>query len=288
MSMKRIDSQVVDGLLAVADRYDGFVFDQFGVLHDGNKLYSQVLPVLQKLVDAGKKILVLSNSGRSADYNLDRIVSLGINRHWIDAIITSGDTAKGHHLPQYVQKKGPKCYHISSPNEASGDLLSAVEGLKLVDDIDQCDFIYQSGMPEGLAENWQSDLLPRLVASQVPLLCSNPDFVALGGKALVTSPGTIARAYQDAGGPVELVGKPNPFIYEAVREQLDTLGCRKVMFIGDSYHHDVLGAHQAGFETFLVLTGVHHAMFKSDDILQTAQADLFTDGVAPSWISKTL
>ena len=40
-------SAVVQGLLQVAEQYDGFVFDQFGVLHDGNALYPNVTNVLQ-------------------------------------------------------------------------------------------------------------------------------------------------------------------------------------------------------------------------------------------------
>ena len=220
-------TNIVDGILAIADQYDSFVFDQFGVLHDGKHLYPNAIEVLKFLKSRHNKILVLSNSGRSAAANFARLASFGIDAGQIDAILTSGDTAKAHRLPHYVLEKGVKCYPISSPNEAPDSLISAVKNLQIVDNIADCDFVYLSGMPEGLADTWATELLPNLVAAGVPLLCSNPDFVAPGG---ATSPGTIARAYEEAGGAVERVGKPYPLIYEVVKQRLKKLDCSKTLF----------------------------------------------------------
>ncbi len=277
----------VNGLLEIARNYDAFVFDQFGVLHDGQALYPHVLDVLRRLKQSGKHICILSNSGRNAAANLARTVALGVDADLISNVVTSGDVARAHRLPSYVSDFGPNCYHIASANEAQ-DEVSAAAGLRFVDDIADCDFVYLSGMSEGLAETWQADLLPRLIAGAKPLLCSNPDFVALGGAELTTSPGTIAQAYAQAGGVIELVGKPYGLIYEVVGDSLRAQSCANALFIGDSYHHDVRGARNAGFDAFLVLTGVHRALFDDPDIVQTAHDKLVEDGIAPTWISPTL
>jgi HAD superfamily hydrolase (TIGR01459 family) len=281
-------TNVIDGILGIADQYDSFVFDQFGVLHDGKKPYANVTEVLRHLKGQNKKILMLTNSGRSAEANYSRLSTIGIAGDSIDVILTSGDTAKDHLLPHYVREKGTKCYRISSANETPESLTSAVKNLQVVDNIADCDFVYLSGMPEGLAETWATDLLPKLVAAGAPMLCSNPDFVAPVGSDLMISPGTIAKAYEDAGGPVERVGKPFPIIYDVVKQHLEKLNCHKTLCVGDSYHHDIFGAHNAEFDSFLVLTGVHKALFQNTEILPAFQAYLFQDGISPTWISHTL
>ncbi|MBT3786867.1 MAG: TIGR01459 family HAD-type hydrolase [Alphaproteobacteria bacterium] len=281
-------SAVVQGLLQVAEQYDGFVFDQFGVLHDGNALYPNVTNVLQHLHSQGKSILVLSNSGRSANANLDRLVSLGIDGDLIDDVVTSGEVAKAHHLRDLVKDMGANCYHIASPNEASDELSAEIDGLQIVGDLNACNFVYLSGMPANLVGTWQTDLLPHLISAGKPLLCSNPDFAALGGAELVASTGMIAKGYEEAGGKVIWVGKPYPFVYDIVQERLKACGCIRPLFVGDSYDHDVVGAHNAGFDTFLVLTGIHQALFDGVDIMPTAQSELFEGGVSPTWVSRTL
>jgi HAD superfamily hydrolase (TIGR01459 family) len=288
MSLLAQKGALIDGLLAVAERYDSFVFDRFGVLHDGRQLYPGVRGALRQLQSLGKPIVVLTNSGRTAAYNLDRLASIGLDGTLIDAMLTSGDAARERVLPRYVRDLGPNCYHIAPVNERPRELTAAVAGLRQAKELDACDFVYLSGMPVGLAETWQGDLLPRLISRAAPLLCSNPDFTAPGGDGLVTSPGTIAKAYGDAGGQVELIGKPYPLIYEIVRARLDQLGRGWPLFVGDSYHHDIAGARNAGFDACLVLTGIHQAQVRGRDILQTVRDELAVDGVMPTWITETL
>ncbi|MFX6760178.1 hypothetical protein ABTH30_25075, partial [Acinetobacter baumannii] len=50
------------GLAPIADRYDGFILDVWGVLHDGERLYPGVDNALQRLKAAGKRIVLLSNA----------------------------------------------------------------------------------------------------------------------------------------------------------------------------------------------------------------------------------
>src|SRR5262245_15734857 len=58
-------------------RYDVFFIDQFGVLRDDTGPYDGAIFALQAVKDAGKTIVILSNSGRSGDYNAKRLVSIG-------------------------------------------------------------------------------------------------------------------------------------------------------------------------------------------------------------------
>ena len=54
------------------------------------------------------------------------------------------------------------------------------------------------------------------------------------------------------GQAFEVVGKPQPAMFEAAMRRLD---CRHPIMVGDSLHSDVAGAAAAGMATALVLTG---------------------------------
>ena len=68
-------------LAAIADRYDGFVFDVWGTLYDGGAAYPQAVAVLQRLAAAGKAVVVLSNSPRPAAVVAGRLDGIGIPLH---------------------------------------------------------------------------------------------------------------------------------------------------------------------------------------------------------------
>lgn len=65
----------------------------------------------------------------------------------------------------------------------------------------------------------------------------------MDGAALITMPGTLARCYQQQGGQVQLMGKPDPIIYSAAREMLPGAAGdpQQWLAIGDSLEHDIAG-----------------------------------------------
>jgi ribonucleotide monophosphatase NagD (HAD superfamily) len=56
----------VSGFGKIADNYDGFIVDLWGVVHDGIKVYPGVIDCLTGLQAAGKKVVFLSNAPRRA------------------------------------------------------------------------------------------------------------------------------------------------------------------------------------------------------------------------------
>ena len=57
---------VLQGLRNVVDRYEGFVLDLWGVVHDGVTVFPGVIDALERLHAAGKKLVFLSNAPRRA------------------------------------------------------------------------------------------------------------------------------------------------------------------------------------------------------------------------------
>ena len=66
--------QIHPSFAPLLDRYDGFILDQFGVMHNGSHgLEDAVAAMKQK----GKKIIILSNSSSSSEATVAKLPKLG-------------------------------------------------------------------------------------------------------------------------------------------------------------------------------------------------------------------
>src|SRR5260370_21258042 len=85
---------LLTGLREIAPRYDGFVLDLWGVLHDGSAPLPGVLDALARLKAAGKRLAVLSNAPRRAALVASRMTELGIPPQLYDHVYSSGEEAR--------------------------------------------------------------------------------------------------------------------------------------------------------------------------------------------------
>ena len=58
------DAVRLAGVSALVADFDGYILDQWGVMHDGTRPYPGAAECLQRLRAAGKRIVVLSNSSK--------------------------------------------------------------------------------------------------------------------------------------------------------------------------------------------------------------------------------
>ena len=86
-----VEPTFCSGLADLASRYRGFIVDQWGVLHDGGVPYPDALGCLAELRASGKRVVLLSNSGKRASVNRRRLAALGIGADLYDALVTSGE-----------------------------------------------------------------------------------------------------------------------------------------------------------------------------------------------------
>jgi HAD superfamily hydrolase (TIGR01459 family) len=263
-------TEVLEGIAPLLDRYDGFLVDQFGVLYDGVRALAGAREALMLLRDHGKRVVILSNSGRRSAPNVERLARLGLGPELYTALISSGEAAwqglKDGTDPVF-RKLGRRCLLFSRHGDRS-----TVEGLdlELARDADTADFVLLCGLdPHETARARCRQQLERAAARRLPLVCANPDTVSLEGDRQVNGPGAFARAYAEAGGEVRYVGKPWPAVYRAALPLLD-LPTDRVVAVGDSLEHDVAGAAPFGVEGALVVGGIHAAAFGRD----TAPAQL--------------
>ena len=57
---------LLSGIAPLAEHYDGFILDLWGVLHDGRHPMPGALDALAHLREAGKRMVILSNAPRRA------------------------------------------------------------------------------------------------------------------------------------------------------------------------------------------------------------------------------
>ncbi|MEO0929195.1 MAG: TIGR01459 family HAD-type hydrolase [Pseudomonadota bacterium] len=244
---------LIDTITDIADQFDAIVFDQWGVLHDGQAPYPSALQALSRLKAYALKLGVLSNSGKRAALNANRIKTKGFDITQFDTIMTSGEalwnkfaTGQGHATCVFPIEGHP------------GDAANWSLGLKLTitEMIDQADGILLMGLPDGTREEGYDTVLAAGLGRAMPLYCSNPDLTSPRGGAYVMSPGVLARRYAEMGGTVHLFGKPHPEIFAAMQGALQCAP-DKILMVGDSLHHDIQGAQHAGWSTLLVRGGIH-------------------------------
>ncbi|NSX53533.1 TIGR01459 family HAD-type hydrolase [Parasulfitobacter algicola] len=258
-------TQLIDSISSIADQFEAIVLDQWGVLHDGSAPYPKAIQTLEHLKNSCAKLGVLSNSGKRAVLNAMRISDMGFDVSVFDTIMTSGEAL------WQVFASGDETAQFLYPIEARpGDAANWAEGLqlKLVDDVSATDAVLLMGLPDGSDLSAYDEILHASLDRNLPFYCSNPDLTApRGGGTYVTSPGALAERYKQMGGIVHLFGKPHRPIFDAMQK---SLGCApdKILMVGDSLHHDILGAQTAGWQSLLIQVGVHRPDICNNTIAQ--------------------
>lgn len=235
---------------------DAFLVDQFGTLHDGHTCYPGAISTLLRLRQMGKKIILLSNSGRRAATGVQRLASMGIGDACFDASLCSGEVA------WQLLRQAPPAYLQSSCRVllfSRGNELDILEGfnIQLVERADEADLVMIAGSQAeqyGYKALWQR--MAPAIARGVPAICTNPDQVMMVEGKLYPGAGALANAYQDAGGTVKWYGKPYKDIYEAAFALLPGIARQRVIGVGDSLEHDIVGITNEGGRGVLVRTGI--------------------------------
>ena len=230
----------IEGLSEIARQFDGMLIDQFGVIHDGQKLYPGTLRILTELKALGIPVAVMTNSGKRAETNRKRLVKMGVPRDCFVDAVSSGEVA-------FNSLKVTRAYLIGKDGEDYG-----FDGITFVDDPRDAEIILILG--SNAPATSLDDYRKLLAGIALPALCCNPDKLMLIPQGLMPAPGAIAALYEELGGTVSWIGKPYPGIY---REAARLIGNpKRILCIGDSAEHDVAGGRNAGFSTLLVMQGV--------------------------------
>jgi HAD superfamily hydrolase (TIGR01459 family) len=270
-----MNPRAISGIGDLIDRFDHFLLDQFGVLHDGQRPYPGAVETLQRLRDADKQVLLLSNSGKRSAPNEARLVKLGfVPGSWAH-FLSSGEVAWRQLNASSEERQ--RCLLIARDGDTS-----AIDGLPLdltATGIDADIVLLSASEGDRYDLDHYRERLAPAAARRVKCLCTNPDKIMLTAVGPRFGAGRIAELYEELGGPVTWIGKPFPQIYAAALELLGNPDPSGVVCVGDSIEHDIAGGAGAGLATALVTTGV------LADLDQRGREALFAEhGARPDYL----
>jgi HAD superfamily hydrolase (TIGR01459 family) len=283
-------TKAIAGLCEIAGEFDVVLLDQWGALHEGQGVFPAAQECVSALHEAGKKTIVLSNSGKRAEDNATRLSALGLPANLYDGVLSSGEVAwrglRDRHDDPF-RALGRRCYLIARGNDRSivSDLPLDIAGW-----VEDADFILLSGLDDAQADIalWQS-VFTAASKLGLPMLCANPDLTMFGKDGLIPAPGALAARYAEMGGRVTYIGKPHAPIFTAALTQLGHPDPTRVVMIGDSLDHDIAGGRKAGIRTVLIASGVHRdTLIGKGDLAQVTRVLAGADDNAPDWVIERL
>jgi HAD superfamily hydrolase (TIGR01459 family) len=277
--------EILDGIAPIADRYDGFVLDLWGVVHDGQRPYPGVPEALAELKGRGKRVVFLTNAPRRSWAVQTLLDRMGLDRALYDGIMSSGEIAwrlmmrRDHAF--FAGLGGRRAFHIGPER----DLSVAEEGAaELVADPAAADFLLNTGPDPERGSADAEPYRPALEAAfahELPMLCVNPDRHVMVGEERLICAGALADIYLALGGAVLEVGKPDPSVYEPVLELMGLADRRRVVAIGDTPHTDLAGAQAAGLDALWALTGLAAFAHGDSPAAETLREVALAEGVDP-------
>lgn len=252
----------------LAENYDVFLVDLYGVLWNGDSFFPQALQRLSMLREMGKTVIILSNYPQRAEF----VESLYFRYEMLkgvhyDKMVTSGELA----CQLFAGEERRLNYAVIGKSDNS---VFSASPFRLVTDINKADFVYlatpkytneQGILVESLDLSHfqpQLDLSCRL---RKKFVCANPDRKShsSGYAQMVLRPGAMADYCRNKGADVFFIGKPEKFFYDFALQETN-VPKNKILMVGDALETDILGACNAGIDSALVKTGVSY-----DDMLHS-------------------
>lgn len=282
------------GLYELMDSYDGFIMDQWGVLHNGVQAYDGVIDSLNQLKQRKKQVVILSNSAKRSDDNVERLKKLGIKPSMYKSVVTAGEVAwQGLRVQKEPPFKdiGKKCYLISRADDRA--LLDGL-GIEVTDDIEEASFILITSFdPNGTKLEDLDPIFKKAVVRRLPALCANPDMITVYGQERAVGPGAVAKRYHDLGGMAHLIGKPHKTIFRYAQGLFEGVIPSRILVIGDSLQHDIAGAIAVDMDTAFITSGIHSSAFPAGigpDQRRKSMEHLaqIYGGIRPNWVLDSL
>jgi len=224
--------QPVAGIRDLVDRYDVFLLDMWGVLHDGSRPFPGVLDAVAQLKAAAaageqkKELVILSNSSKRTDNSVRMLTKLGFDPKDFAQIITSGEVAwnmlAGNMKDEWLEATvvaSSTTKNVFVLGSGDGDVEYCESCGWTVSPVDEADLILARGTftvngggssaagagaevvhKNEDAQAYETALeqcLAQAAAKQLPMLVANPDKVR-PDKDRPPMPGAIGDAYEAA------------------------------------------------------------------------------------------
>ena len=245
-----------NGLRSIAENYDIFYIDLWGVVHNGINLHKNALEALKEITKAKKQYVLLTNAPRpskTVKFSLER---MGMKSEIREKVYSSGEAALG-----YLKKNllNIKFYHLGPSKDY--DLFLDFKKNK-TENVKESSYLLCTGLFEEQGEdlNYYKELLKDHINKK--MICTNPDLIVDKGEKRELCAGSVALIFEKMGGEVIYFGKPFPEVYN---QAINNEG-KRVLSIGDNLNTDIKGANLLNFNSLIISNGVHRNEIKKEGI----------------------
>jgi len=234
------------------------------VLHDGRAVFTAAYECLKSLKEQAKTVVIISNAARRAPEFDKELYYSGIDQSVFDFSISSGELTWQNFNNQHYTHLGENFFYMG-PDRSVGVFKGL--GLTQVDSLEKADFIINTGIASidtnhRIEVSTYTEQLTQAAQRNLPMICANPDIVAIRKGLTGIAAGAIAGLYCDLGGEVIYVGKPCQQIYDHCFTKLDGIAKNKILMIGDGLQTDILGAANSGIDSVFITQGIYHQAYK--------------------------
>jgi len=241
---KNLDSE---GLSSIANNYDLFYIDLWGVVHNGIKLHDQAITVLNKLLKMNKNFVLLTNAPRPNQTVRTFLEKMGMKEEIRNHVFTSGEAALNYLKKFYLLEK---FFHIGPPRDF--DLFNDFKNNQSKE-LDNSQYLLCTGLFDDHDKdlNYYKELLEKHTNKK--MICTNPDLIVDRGNQRELCAGSVAMVFEKMGGEVVYFGKPYPEVYNQSINNSE----KRILSIGDNLNTDIKGANLLNYDSLLILNGVH-------------------------------
>jgi len=244
------------GLKSIADNYDIFYIDLWGVIHNGINPHKNAIKTLEEITRAKKQYVLLTNAPRpNSSVNLF-LEKMGINKEIREKVYSSGEASLSYLKKNFLNKK---FFHLGPARDF--DLFSNFKKDK-TPEIKESSYLLCTALFEDYSQdlNYYKELLKEHINKK--MICTNPDLIVDKGNKRELCAGSVALIFEKIGGEVVYFGKPFPEIYN---QSINNKG-KKILSIGDNLNTDIKGANLLNYDSLLISNGVHKDEIKKEGI----------------------
>jgi HAD superfamily hydrolase (TIGR01459 family) len=273
----------------LAQNYDVVLSDVWGVIHNGIASFPEACDALTRFREKGGHVGLITNAPRPGTNVVKLLDRLAVPHHAYDAIVSSGDVTRS----VMTARPGNAVFHIGPERDLP---IFDELGLRFVP-YEQADYVVCTGLTNDEVETAEDyrELLTKIRARGLFMVCGNPDLVVERGEKLVYCAGALADLYGTLGGEVLYAGKPHRPIYDLALERIAQLSGHpvppgRVLAIGDSVRTDLKGAVDYGIDCLFVTAGIHAEELGSRHAPDPAAlTKIFAGaGIAPKAVTRRL
>ena len=252
----------IEGLSSIADNYQLFYIDLWGVIHNGINLHDEAVNALKEITKMNKNYVLLTNAPRPNSSVKNFLENMGLEREIREHVFTSGEAALNYLKKNFLDKK---FFHVGPPRDF--DLFKDFEKNKS-NDINKSDYILCTGLFDENNKDliFYKNLFDKHLKKK--MICTNPDLIVDRGNKRELCAGSVAMVFEKMGGEVVYFGKPYPEVYN---QSFNNKG-KKILSVGDNFNTDIKGANLLNYDSLIISNGIHKSEIEKYGIEKTAKS----------------